>query len=166
VKRVSVTGSLRPPGSRERVSFALAPGQRKSDAHAGLRYRAMTEFARGIREEDDRPCHLEIFACFLRRTGGFHPMTTSALHGASVSFAIKKSARAETLAGRARAVGVTKYSPPSGKRQSVRSGYCAILRIRPAAASSGRPGEYRLPPAAAARPWPTLCACGAPADFL
>jgi hypothetical protein len=81
-----------------------------------------------IREEDDRPCHLEIFACFLRRTGGFHPKTTSALHGASVSFAIKKSARAETLAGRARAVGVTKYSPPSGKRQSVRSGSSCFSR--------------------------------------
>jgi hypothetical protein len=82
------------------VSFALAPAQRKSDAHAGLRYRAMTEFARGIREEDDRPCHLEIFACFLRRTGGFHPMTTSALHGASVSFAIKNTIRLRASASR------------------------------------------------------------------
>ena len=57
-----------------------------------------------------------------RRVVGFHPITTSAFHGASVSFVIKKSARAETLAGPARAVGVTKYSPPSGMRQSARSG--------------------------------------------
>jgi transcription elongation GreA/GreB family factor len=51
----------------------------------------MTVVVRGIREEDDRPRHLEIFACFLPRTGGLHPITTSALHGASVSFAIKKA---------------------------------------------------------------------------
>jgi hypothetical protein len=93
----------------QRVSFELVPGLSKSDAHAGHRYRVMTAFACGVREEDDRPRHLEIFVSFLRRTAGFHPITTSALHGASVSFAIKKSARAETLAGRARAVGVTKY---------------------------------------------------------
>jgi hypothetical protein len=61
---------------------------------------------------------------------GFHPITTSALHGASVSFAIKKSARAEILAGRARAFAVTKYSPPSGKRQSVRSGSTCALTLR------------------------------------
>jgi hypothetical protein len=61
----------------------------------------MTAFARGVREEDDRPRHLESFACFLRRTGGFHPMTTSALHGASVSFAIKKNSQGRNL-GRTR----------------------------------------------------------------
>lgn len=46
--------------------------------------------------------------CLQRRGGGFQPITASALHGASVSAAIRKSAKAETFAGRARAVGVTK----------------------------------------------------------
>jgi hypothetical protein len=42
---------------------------------------------------------LEIFSCSSRRTGGFRPITTSALRGASVSFAINKSARADTRVG-------------------------------------------------------------------
>jgi hypothetical protein len=62
------------------------------------------------------------YVCFRRCGGGFQPITTSALHRASVSSAIKKSAKAETLAGRARAVGVTKYNPPSGNNQSVSIG--------------------------------------------
>jgi hypothetical protein len=62
------------------------------------------------------------YVCFLRCGGGFQPITTSARHRAFVSSAIKKSARAATLAGRARAVGVTKYNPPSGRRQSARTG--------------------------------------------
>jgi hypothetical protein len=81
---------------------------------------------------------LEIFSCSSRRTGGFRPITTSALRGASVSFAINKSARADTLAGRARAVDVTKYSPPSGMRQSARSGSSCLSRKYWVATNSGR----------------------------
>jgi hypothetical protein len=54
--------------------------------------------------------------------GGFQPVTASALHGASLSSVIKNSAKAVIFAGRARAVGVTKYNPPSGRHQSVRIG--------------------------------------------
>jgi len=71
---------------------------------------------------------------FLRCAGGFQPIAASALHRAFVSLAIKKSARADTFAGRARAVGVTKYNPPSGRLQSVRIGsscsfgkYCVAM---------------------------------------
>jgi len=41
-------------------------------------------------------------------------ITTSAFHHASASPPIKKSAKAETFAGHARAVGVAKYDPSSG----------------------------------------------------
>jgi ketosteroid isomerase-like protein len=57
-------------------------------------------------------------AYFLRWFGYFQPMTASALHSVVPSLAMKKSANAPTFAGRARAVGVTKYKPPSGRRQS------------------------------------------------
>ncbi len=92
---------------------------------------------RASHEEDNRSRHLEIFGCFLRRTGDLHPTPASALHGAPVSCAIKKSARTETLAGRERAVGVTKYSPPSGMRQSPRSGSSCFSRRYWVATNSG-----------------------------
>src|SRR5580693_3446896 len=38
-------------------------------------------------------------AGFLRRAGGFQPITSSALHRASASSEIRKSAKAETFAG-------------------------------------------------------------------
>ena len=60
------------------------------------------------------------------RRGGFQPITASALQGAAAIPAIRKSASAEIYAGRARAVGVTKYKPPSGSAQSPRIGSSAL----------------------------------------
>src|ERR1700744_3280980 len=47
----------------------------------------------------NHPRDLEIFGCFSRRAGGFRPVATSALHGGSVSFAIRKSASARGFCG-------------------------------------------------------------------
>src|SRR4029077_19023630 len=62
------------------------------------------------------------FSKGLRCGGGFEPITTSALHHASVSSAIKKSAKAETFAGRARAVGEVQSAfrqPPIGEKSPI-----------------------------------------------
>src|ERR1700686_5860139 len=73
----------------------------------------------------------------LRRRDGFHPMSASVLHSAAVSLEMKKSANALTFAGRARAVAVAKYRPPSGKRQSVKTGSSCLPRKYCVATNSG-----------------------------
>src|SRR5258708_2250922 len=75
----------------------------------------------------------------LQRTtrAGFHPMSVSALHSAAVSLEMKKSANALTFAGRARPEAVTKYRPPSGKRQSVKTGSSCLSTKYCVATNSG-----------------------------
>jgi len=77
------------------------------------------------------------YARFLRCEGGFQPNTTSALHRTSVSSEIRKSAKADTFAGRARAVGVTKYNPPPGRLQSDSSGSSCLFEKYCVATNSG-----------------------------
>ena len=73
----------------------------------------------------------------MRWPGGFQPISVSALHSAAASLEMKKSANALTFAGRARAVGVTKYRPPSGSRQSVRIGSSCLSAKYCVATNSG-----------------------------
>ena len=73
----------------------------------------------------------------LFRREGFGSMTAPALHSAAASLEVKKSANALIFAGRARAVGVTKYRPPSGRRQSFKTGSSCFSRKYSVATNSG-----------------------------
>jgi hypothetical protein len=67
------------------------------------------------------------YACFLGCAGGFQPIAISALHRASESSAIKTSAKAETFAGRVRAVGVRSTSRLPAGANRLGSGEAASL---------------------------------------